>query len=98
MVDTVIDISLGAERPGPSSEEKLLKAVEWLKGYIQFALKLEHGGEINPEFISTLEDVVEHVPKLLEAYAELGLLTAGLMSAVEQEREGKTASGLVLPK
>lgn len=97
----MIDISLGAERPGPSAEQKIYDALNFFaEGSHTNTIRCidEPGKHLFPKAVRALDDLLENVPKLMEAYAELWEMSMAVIAEVEKERAGKTASGLVLPK
>lgn len=102
----MIDISLGAERV-MSAEQKIFEALKTLDrypdvieaDYCECDSSCGAGHIYLPMAVEdAIKDLRENVPKLIEAYAELWEMSMELIAAVEKEREGKTPSGLVIPK
>lgn len=103
----MLDISLGTKRQ-PSSEEKILKALDVLKAnpdlqeydYCECESTCSNNSHcyVPISVQDAVRDILVHVPKLIEAYAELWAMSMDLADLVQQERAGELPSGLVIPK
>jgi hypothetical protein len=78
---------------------KLKEAVDSFQGQLSDYWLIHGVGCDGPDSdLKHLTTIVETVPKLLDAYAELWELSMNLAAAWEQERAGISPAGLVIPK